>query len=396
MALTGTQYQSMRRKLRGLLSSPFQFVSENELDSFLSQLVIDSANTADVTTAQRAQADTLLASALTAPDYVPQSADVSAFFVQAAGAAPLIVNALVANRYQQIKNAITGALSLAGIRTEANMLSYFGGVFTTTAPIIAQITTANGCQLAFDTDYCPGAVDGSPVIAITNRSGSNAIFDSVNNWGHGATTLPVWRKTGWGRTQSCLYFANTGMRFTGTDIAGCVTGVGKLFHMLLIYQPLFEVSTPTTVNVTAGWCNSGGSQFVNGMTSWYQNPRAAGAVPQLLWQGKAAANVADGVRSNWVPTCFEMARSDTTHIRSTFNGRVSTPVAYANGTSIDADGVYVGAWANATNDGINSSQLVRAGFFWDHLLSAGELTTMYSYVRTYYRGFDWQLGLGAT
>jgi len=123
MALTGTQYQSMRLKFRGLISNPYWFVSEAELDSFLGQLAIDA--TGSITTAQRTQSDAALAINLISPAYTPSAADVATFFAQALLAKPVILQALVPARYQQLKDQFTGVLSVAGVRTGAQMLGYF-------------------------------------------------------------------------------------------------------------------------------------------------------------------------------------------------------------------------------------------------------------------------------
>lgn len=122
MALIGLQYQSMRLKFRGLLSSPFQGVSEAELDSFMGQLAIDA--TGSVTAAQKSQADAFLVGVLTSPAYTPQTTDIGPFLQQLVAAAPLIISALQGARYQQLRNQLTGALSIVGIRTEAQMLAY--------------------------------------------------------------------------------------------------------------------------------------------------------------------------------------------------------------------------------------------------------------------------------
>ena len=125
MALTGTQYQSMRLKFRGLIGSPFAGVSEAELDSFMGQLALDV--TGSVSAAQTSQCETLLIGALASPAYTPVAADIALLFAQLVASAPAIIQALTQTRYQQLKNQLTGALSLAGVRTEAQMLAYIGG-----------------------------------------------------------------------------------------------------------------------------------------------------------------------------------------------------------------------------------------------------------------------------
>lgn len=129
MALTGAQYQSMRSKFRGVLSTPTDFVADGELDNFIGQLTIDV--TGAVSTAQKNQADALLVGALTSPIYTPVAADVALFFAQAQSAVPAIIAALSAFRYQQLKNVLIGALSLAGVRTEAQMLAYMATYLVT-------------------------------------------------------------------------------------------------------------------------------------------------------------------------------------------------------------------------------------------------------------------------
>lgn len=127
MALTGLQYQSMRLKFRGLLSTPFQFLSESELDSFIGQIAIDA--TGSVTAEQKSQADTMLARHLTSAEYSPTAADIEMFFTQAKVGAPLIVTALSPARYAQLKQILTGALSIAGVRSEAQLLGYLAPYF---------------------------------------------------------------------------------------------------------------------------------------------------------------------------------------------------------------------------------------------------------------------------
>jgi hypothetical protein len=122
MAINSTQYQSMRLKFRGLLSDPFRFVSEQELDSFLGQLSIDV--TGSVTAPQQAQGDALLAGALASPVFTPVAANVSDFLTTAIAALPAILTTLTTQRYTQLKQTLTAALSYAGIRNEAQMLGY--------------------------------------------------------------------------------------------------------------------------------------------------------------------------------------------------------------------------------------------------------------------------------
>ncbi len=261
------------------------------------------------------------------------------------------------------------------------------------APIIPLITQAQGCQLAFDSDYSPGATDGNPITALTNRSGSNAVFDPVNTWGTTTQPLPIWAKTGWGRAQSCLVMQQKAFRFTGSDITGCVTGVGKAFSMALIYLPTFLAGATF---ISAGWANSAGAGFANGMTSWCTGYYTPGTVRQMLWQGKAAANVPDIVQFNGQPLMFEMIRSDATHIQSGYNNVLSTPVAYGNGTNFDADGFYAGAWPSSTQAEMLSQMFVRAGFAWNRLLTGPERATFVNYVRTYYLGFTQFAAMGAS
>lgn len=170
MALTGAQYQSMRLKFRGLLSNPFQFVSEAELDSFIGQLAIDA--TGSVTATQKTQADALLAGALTSPAYTAQSADVATFFTQVLTAAPVIVLALVGARYQQLKNQLTGALSIAGVRTEAQMLGYMATYIANNPLKIISSTTV---KLWVDSQL------GTAANTWTDQSGSGNSFTEATN-----------------------------------------------------------------------------------------------------------------------------------------------------------------------------------------------------------------------
>jgi hypothetical protein len=153
MALTGTQYQSMRLKFRGLLSDPYGFVSEAELDSFIGQFAIDA--TGSVTAAQKSQADTLLASVLISPVFTPATTDVAAFFAQILAAVPAPIKALTSWRYQQLRSQLTGALSLAGIRTETQMLGYLGSFVAVKVPalfISGQSNAGNADLVAGTTD----------------------------------------------------------------------------------------------------------------------------------------------------------------------------------------------------------------------------------------------------
>ena len=127
MAITSSQYQSMRLKFRGVLSDPFRPVSEQELDSFLGQLAIDA--TGSVTAAQKTQADNQLAAVLASPAFAPVALNVTDFFSTAVAALPLVLNALTQQRYLQLKNTLTAVLSMAGVRNEAQMLGYMANFY---------------------------------------------------------------------------------------------------------------------------------------------------------------------------------------------------------------------------------------------------------------------------
>jgi len=144
MALTGNQYQSMRLKFRGLLSNPFQFVSETELDSFLSQLKLDQSQGVAVSAAQKNAAEAQLVTQLASPNYTPIAVNIGDFISQATAAVPAIIVALTADRYQQLKNQFVGALSLAGIRTEAQMIGYVAGYSSSLIATRARIMLGTG------------------------------------------------------------------------------------------------------------------------------------------------------------------------------------------------------------------------------------------------------------
>lgn len=128
MALTGAQYQSMRLKFRGLLSTPFQFVSEVELDSFMGQLNIDVSGAAAVSATQTANANALLAAHLSSPVYAAAMSDFAEFYATATSALPAIVSTLAPARYRQLKDTFVSALSVAGIRNEAQMMGFIGAL----------------------------------------------------------------------------------------------------------------------------------------------------------------------------------------------------------------------------------------------------------------------------
>lgn len=259
-------------------------------------------------------------------------------------------------------------------------------------PIIPLMTQALGCQMAIDSDFCPGATDGNPITAMTDRSGANGVLTAV-----GAVALPTYRAQGWmnllGQGQSCLEMVATAFSIIGTDVAGCLTGVGKFWHQMVVYCPLF-LNQPE--DIPGGWTNSAGNNFANGMTTWTVNQTSPGFEPTAFLQGKGGANVATTTPYDWAPMIQELTRESTSTVGLTYSGGPMEVIAYGSGTNFDANGWTSGAWpATGGVTNVGSTKRWRMSFAWNRRLARVEQLTMYTHIRTYVSGLRLCGGLGA-
>lgn len=273
MALTGTQYQSMRLKFRGLLASPFAGLSEAELDSFIGQLAIDA--TGSVTAAQLSQGTAFLVGALSSPGYTAQTADIAIFLSQLVTAAPLVLQALPVARYQQLKNQFTGALSIVGIRNEAQMLAFVASFlitnFATLFPgtILRAIqgdigVTAPGGFVSGALDQGPSARNVSqgtgasqPALHTVFNGKASILFDGINDALAGSLPLPAPATTPY-----CIYaiFKPTQSALQATYWGNAATGSGTIFQ-----------GAGTLVNATqfTGAVGNAGGALTNALSRLY-------------------------------------------------------------------------------------------------------------------------------
>lgn len=217
------------------------------------------------------------------------------------------------------------------------------------------LTQSGNAQLYWDARYSPGAVDGSPITALTNLSGSNATFDAANNYGFGAVALPTYRATLW-EGEPCLEHINAGSRFLGSDLTGVINGIGHLWCVTYLFE---QVLIAQATDIPCGWTSSALAAFSGGMLTWITNVAVPGTAQVLSLQGQAGDNVADTQRFTAM-NCFQMFRPDSAHVQLAFNGVLSPPIAYANGTNFNVDGFGHGIWNNSANNGLNASHLGRA------------------------------------
>lgn len=258
---------------------------------------------------------------------------------------------------------------------------------TVTLPLI--LTQTGGAQLYWDAlHFASTPTDGAAIPALANLSGSNAAFDTANDFGHGATALPTYRAAGWLGQQPAVELVGTKMGWIGSDIAGCISGVGKLWHVFFVFEPMFLAGV---TNIPGGWTGAAGTQFASGMLTWTTGATTAGQAPVSMLQGPTA-NVADAQQYGWEPMIFEMWRPDATHVQLSYNGEDSAPIAYANGTSFAVDRFVHGCWNNVSNDGIASTEKIIATVAYNLLPNR---TAVRNALKERYFGFDYQKGLGA-
>lgn len=271
-----------------------------------------------------------------------------------------------------------------------DVCAHWVGADAETLPVI--LTQEGGAQLFWDVAESPGAVDGSPISGLTNLSGSNAVFDSVNNWGHGAVPLPNYMATGWGKRSPAIFTdSGQGFRFTGSDIGGCINGVGKAWHYSIVFEPVLLSGTLLEVG---GFTASLGAAFASGMTLWLTGWGTPGTFPGFLLEGQGGVNVPDTQRVKNGPQILEVWRPDATHVQISLNGVDSPPIAYGSGTNFAGiDGITYGAWNNTVNNGLGNTQ-ARYVMGTAHNIIPNRVA-LRAALKKRVSGFDYQASLGA-
>lgn len=249
------------------------------------------------------------------------------------------------------------------------------------APIVPQITTANGCQLWLDSDFPGiGIADGSTVMAPVNRSGSNAAVAA-----HVAG--PTYRATGWGAPvgvmQSAWQFNAQALRASGSSIAGVAQGANKSWHVIM--PMIFDRNHAQT------------SEFFDFCASNFQSDgvivRTTSDRYKLGVFGSAQSETVDTQLFGLEPMVIDVSYAGG-NITFGINGVRTSPVAFASGVTVQCDGLVLGGDYGGAAHAL-SDHYMRACGVWDHVLSGPEFSTMVSYIVTYYSGFDRIASLGA-
>ncbi len=133
MALSGFQYQAMRQALRRVLGAS----TDAQLSQFVGQVAYDAAQQPALTGTTLTYAGIGMQSLLTSAQYSPSVADVTTFFQQAQSDAGLTLTTLGASQlYQQFLNTLADAMSVFGVKTQTQLLSYIQTAIVITPPLI--------------------------------------------------------------------------------------------------------------------------------------------------------------------------------------------------------------------------------------------------------------------
>jgi len=250
------------------------------------------------------------------------------------------------------------------------------------APLIAEITQAQGCQLWLDSDFAGTTTEGGNVTEPTNRSGSNATVAPF-------TTPPVWEGKGWNGEQSCIHLANTTLHASGSDIAAVANGTNKAWHFYLACEFQREA---TNSEYFAFFDRAAGTAFANGigMTSLTDSYF-------LGVNGQVAAIVDSTVQIGLEYLILDMSYSGG-QVQFGINGVRAAAFSYASGVNILTDGFTIGGWNNSgTKSQVGDLRLRMAGVFDHKLTGTAQDTTILQYLRSYCgNNFKHIASLGAT